>query len=214
MKERLKRIRETAIGVLIGLVCATPLYVFAAWTSPRTWVAGETVTASLLNTHLRDNLSFLKGVTDIAVQRLNVNTTSVGNVGAGPDDLITYSLPAGTLATDGQGVRVTAWGVFAVNANAKQVIGNFGGTSTVTSSSSTTFNNISWEIRYLVIRTSATTQISIGTFITPDGAATAIAQQYTTPGETLSGAITIKCRGDGVADNDVIQRGLLVELIP
>lgn len=27
-----------------------------AWTSPRTWVAGETVTAALLNTHLRDNL--------------------------------------------------------------------------------------------------------------------------------------------------------------
>lgn len=27
-----------------------------AWTSPRTWVAGEVVTASLLNTHLRDNL--------------------------------------------------------------------------------------------------------------------------------------------------------------
>jgi len=27
-----------------------------AWTSPRTWVAGETVTASLLNTHIKDNL--------------------------------------------------------------------------------------------------------------------------------------------------------------
>lgn len=27
-----------------------------AWTAPRTWVAGETVTAALLNTHLRDNL--------------------------------------------------------------------------------------------------------------------------------------------------------------
>jgi hypothetical protein len=27
-----------------------------AWTSPRTWVAGEIVTAALLNTHLRDNL--------------------------------------------------------------------------------------------------------------------------------------------------------------
>lgn len=27
-----------------------------AWTSPRTWVAGETVTAALLNTHVRDNL--------------------------------------------------------------------------------------------------------------------------------------------------------------
>jgi len=27
-----------------------------AWTSPRTWVAGETVTAALMNTHVRDNL--------------------------------------------------------------------------------------------------------------------------------------------------------------
>lgn len=27
-----------------------------AWTSPRTWTAGETVTAALLNVHLRDNL--------------------------------------------------------------------------------------------------------------------------------------------------------------
>lgn len=26
-----------------------------SWTSPRTWVAGETVTAALLNTHIRDN---------------------------------------------------------------------------------------------------------------------------------------------------------------
>jgi len=27
-----------------------------AWTAPRTWVAGEVVTAALVNTHLRDNL--------------------------------------------------------------------------------------------------------------------------------------------------------------
>jgi hypothetical protein len=26
-----------------------------AWTTPRTWVAGETVTAALMNTHVRDN---------------------------------------------------------------------------------------------------------------------------------------------------------------
>lgn len=29
------------------------------WTSPRTWVAGETVTAAIMNTHVRDNLSYL-----------------------------------------------------------------------------------------------------------------------------------------------------------
>lgn len=32
-----------------------------AWTSPRTWVAGETVTAAILNTHVRDNLLDLGG---------------------------------------------------------------------------------------------------------------------------------------------------------
>lgn len=32
-----------------------------AWTSPRTWLEGETVTASMLNAQLRDNLIFLKG---------------------------------------------------------------------------------------------------------------------------------------------------------
>jgi hypothetical protein len=30
-----------------------------AWTAPRTWIAGEVVTASLMNTHVRDNLAYL-----------------------------------------------------------------------------------------------------------------------------------------------------------
>jgi hypothetical protein len=29
------------------------------WTAPRTWVAGETVTAAIMNTHVRDNLNAL-----------------------------------------------------------------------------------------------------------------------------------------------------------
>jgi hypothetical protein len=33
-----------------------------AWTSVRTWVAGEIVTAAIMNTHVRDNLAYLKGV--------------------------------------------------------------------------------------------------------------------------------------------------------
>ena len=31
-----------------------------AWTSPRTWLAGEVLTAALLNTHLRDNLNAVR----------------------------------------------------------------------------------------------------------------------------------------------------------
>jgi hypothetical protein len=32
-----------------------------AWTSPRTWAVGEIATAALMNTHVRDNFSYLKG---------------------------------------------------------------------------------------------------------------------------------------------------------
>ena len=30
-----------------------------AWTTPRTWNSGETVTSTLMNTHVRDNLTYL-----------------------------------------------------------------------------------------------------------------------------------------------------------
>ncbi len=36
-----------------------------AWTAPRTWVAGEVVTAALLNTHVRDNLQVLNPDDDL-----------------------------------------------------------------------------------------------------------------------------------------------------
>ncbi|MGH2663694.1 MAG: hypothetical protein ACRDH8_13010 [Actinomycetota bacterium] len=32
-----------------------------AWTAPRTWVTSEVVTASVMNTHVRDNETFLRG---------------------------------------------------------------------------------------------------------------------------------------------------------
>jgi hypothetical protein len=34
-----------------------------AWTTPRTWVAGEVVTDTIMNAHVRDNLAFLKAFT-------------------------------------------------------------------------------------------------------------------------------------------------------
>jgi hypothetical protein len=33
-----------------------------AWTTPRTWVAGEVVTAAIMNQHVRDDLRYLKGL--------------------------------------------------------------------------------------------------------------------------------------------------------
>jgi len=45
-----------------------------AWTAPRTWVSGELVTASLFNTHLRDNLLALDA------GRLAITSQAAGDV--------------------------------------------------------------------------------------------------------------------------------------
>jgi hypothetical protein len=52
-----------------------------AWTSPRTWSTGELVTASIMNTHVRDNLNALKTPPKGKVTLTgNVSTTSTSEV--------------------------------------------------------------------------------------------------------------------------------------
>ena len=62
-----------------------------AYTTPRTWVAGETVTAALMNTHVRDNISYLKTQTDYALTK-NLwigNWTPRETAGAGAPAVLT-----------------------------------------------------------------------------------------------------------------------------
>jgi hypothetical protein len=73
---------------------------------------------------------------------------------AGYETLYTYTLPAGTLATDGDKVSVENGGVFAANANTKNLrFSSFG--STVLSKSFTD-NNVAWEMECTIIRESNT----------------------------------------------------------
>ena len=54
-----------------------------AWTTPRTWVTGEVVTAALGNTHWRDNLRYLKGLDGPATFESDYtvsNLVTAGNV--------------------------------------------------------------------------------------------------------------------------------------
>lgn len=51
-----------------------------AWTTPRTWVTSETVTASLMNTHVRDNLLALGDVRTTYTPTLGSWTLGNGSV--------------------------------------------------------------------------------------------------------------------------------------
>jgi hypothetical protein len=71
-----------------------------AWTTPRTWVAGELVTAALLNTHLRDNLN---AVTTWTTWSPTLTNLSIGNgtqagryISAGGFVQVEYSLQWGS----------------------------------------------------------------------------------------------------------------------
>ncbi len=73
-----------------------------AWTVPRTWVTNEVVTSALLNTHVRDNESYLYAT------RVSGYVTSTGTVGYGGrftsvrngvgDYTITYSVAFSNIA--------------------------------------------------------------------------------------------------------------------
>jgi hypothetical protein len=184
-----------------------------AWSTPRTWVAAETVTASIGNTHWRDNLQFLKDQSDKQIYCLYASTTAFGNVGSGEDDLITYSMPGATLAVNLQAVRIRTWGTYADNGNAKKVRLYFGA-MVVSEDDGSASNNGTWVAEAVVIRTGAATQTSSGVMAYRHGGL----GQYPvasvkSPTETLSGAITLKTTGAATSDNDIVCSCLMVELM-
>lgn len=147
------------------------------------------------------------GVNLIPVKKFYSNATSgTGNVGVGEDDLMTYSLPASTMFLNKQAIEIIAWGTTAANANNKQVKMYFGAAQLI-ATGAVAANSKDWELHAIVVRLSNTSQhgVTRGNF---NGAA--LASDFTAPTETLSGAITIKCTGEATADNDIVQRGLIV----
>lgn len=147
------------------------------------------------------------------VGRLNSQFTAVGNVGAGTDDLMTYSLPANSLSTNGKGVRMTSWGTAANNANAKTIIANFGNAGTGVLPLTISIVS-SWEAEMTVIRSGANTQM-VRYSLRQSAAGTAGVQTVSAQigSVTDTSAITIKMTAIGVADDDIVQRGMVVEFL-
>lgn len=158
------------------------------------------------------NISKVFAFTRKGAYQLSASTTQVGNIGGGADDLISYSLAANTLAKDGYNIEIKAWGTYAANANNKTVILYFGGTAIYTTGVIAANDGV-WVIDATVTRTGAATQQSIATMISSNTSVVDSAT-YTVPTETLSATIVIKCTGTATADNDIIQKGLLIKLVP
>jgi len=94
-----------------------------AWSTPRTWNSGETVTAALMNAHLRDQLNVLKTKIDDngLLRTLYAGPAVAGNVTTGEDTLTSFTATGGNLSALGHGFDVMLNGSLANNTNAKTI---------------------------------------------------------------------------------------------
>jgi hypothetical protein len=145
---------------------------------------------------------------------LTTDTTVVATSGTGEDNLTSYTLPANTLAVNGQSIRITAYGTQTGDAGNKTVRLYFGGLNIgATPVPDTTHRN--WSFACVLTRTTTTDSIlvtvaNVGTnSATLGDNSTAVSAPS---GVSHSGTIIIKCTGQCVDGADTItQYGLVVE---
>ena len=172
----------------------------------------KTVTIGGIPTTLGLGTAFTMGLSTGTAKNIglaNVNTTPVGNVGAGEDNLITYSLPTDALSAAGKGVHITAWGITANNANAKTLKLYFG--SVILTNSLTGSIAGFWRIEADVFSTGTDAQRYASQLVTTGAAGVALNDiESGTLTENDGAAITIKCTGEAVDNNDIIQQAQIV----
>lgn len=145
---------------------------------------------------------------------LTTNTTTVGNIGAGEDNLMSYTIPAATLGTLGNRVTFAAAGTIANSINAKRLRLKYGATTVLDTGAAGIPISVAgaWELRGSCIRTAATTQKCSATF---SSSTTLMAfSGYSTAAETLSGTVILKLTGEATTDNDLVQETLQATYCP
>lgn len=178
---------------------------------------GATMYLYVNNTDVKaEPVAFEIGAANIgafAVLKASVDTTQVGNIGVGEDDLITYSLPADAMSVAGKGVRITAWGTFPNNADTKTLKIYFGSQVILTYAFTVSIDG-AWRAVAEVFSTGTDTQdyvAQLNVFETTP--ASAIDIETGTATQDDGAAITIKCTGEATSDNDIVQLGQLVEFL-
>jgi len=148
-----------------------------------------------------------------AVRNISSQYVDVGNVGAGEDDLMTYSIPAGLLASDGDYIEFEMQVQYFTGAGSptKQVKLYFGSQLLMSNTSGTSVGYFTF--KGTVIRTSATTQ-RVNVEMITSSATYQFNTQYSTAAETLSGAVILKATGTATNNDDIVQHFMTVKFVP
>lgn len=140
---------------------------------------------------------------------LESNVTAVGNSAGAETTLISYTLGANTLAENLSYLEVTAFGDIAANANNKEIKLKIG-TTTLLATGSVAANAGSWEITARIIRENSASEQCTAKIVSSNALITNSAT-YTNAVEDLTTDLDIFCTGNGIAANDIVQRGLIIK---
>lgn len=133
------------------------------------------------------------------------NFTTVGNTAGTQTDAYNHTTVPGILSANGQTIEFSACGTFANTASVnKRITANFGATAIFDSGNLAITAAASWNIVAKIMRTGANTQKATVTFTTSFGSIVQSTTSYTTPGETLTNAITVKLTLNGTNANDSV----------
>ena len=191
-----------------------------AWNPPRSWNPGETVTASLMNAHVRDNLNVLKTkIDDSGLLRPLYYGDNVGkaNSGVGEDDLNSFTLAANDLNGPAQGLRILTMGTLANNANLKTIRFRIGGVlvidNLVTSSAAIANNIFTLDVMFWYHSGNTVRYWGKSTYNAASGASPANFRHFAGFNSPINLAInqTVKFTGEGVVNNDIVMEGLQVQ---
>jgi hypothetical protein len=144
-----------------------------------------------------------------------VNTTAVGNVGAGAQDLMVTTLQANSLSSNGKGIELEAWGTTANNANAKTIAPKWG--SIATGFSFTISQAGFWYIKMIILRAASSSQDRLVIVKETTQNATLQTPKEVLYEDTLSevdtAGISVGIRVSATSNNDVVQEGLKIKFL-
>lgn len=142
--------------------------------------------------------------------------TSTGNVSNTETTLYTYTVKANTLNVNGRGVRLTAAGTFAGNANTKTVKLKYGGTDLTSGTFSGAFNACFWRLQAEVFRTAASAQIALPIFYVDCGAtdSTIINNGSAVASNASDAILLLTGTSSAASSNDIVVLYNYLEVLP
>jgi len=134
---------------------------------------------------------------------LAVQFNTVGCSGSSETDLHSKTIPANTLALDGDQITADFGGRFANNANSKTIKVYFGGTVIYTAVAA--FQNIDWHLRVTIIRDASGSVRTVTSGNWQSSVVNTFVQLGSVGSLTFSSGIVLKVTGQGTSNNDIEQ---------